>query len=173
MKKKTVISDETLSGQNKIYIIKCGNCTPVGTRAGMTATSVRVGFAGFALCSEFEDDSWEPVRCGVADYLDKHISHLDQFRELALPAMKEALIPLQELELSPINPIKIPVIIGLPEDRPGLPTDLEGEIGRLFYETSLRARLSFMFEFIHQGHTSLEIGDRNRGTAYLFPAQSK
>ncbi|MCG8337967.1 MAG: hypothetical protein MJE63_25985 [Proteobacteria bacterium] len=56
-----------------MYIIKCGNCTPLGERAGVTATSVRANFSMISRSQKYDDDNWEPVRMGLAEYLEEDL----------------------------------------------------------------------------------------------------
>ncbi|MHC4103655.1 MAG: beta-ketoacyl synthase N-terminal-like domain-containing protein [Planctomycetota bacterium] len=63
----------------------------------------------------------DPYVVAMVPSLDVSYTGHQRYFDLALPALNEALDPLNNL---PGNVRPIPVIIGLPEDRPGLPDDL-------------------------------------------------
>ncbi len=138
--------------ENDIVVINCGNRTPLGTRTGVTAASIRARFSVIALHRDFMDEYLNPIRLGVAEYLDEDLNHYEQFRDLALPALIECLSPLKDLEPKPA-PVK--VIVGLPELRPGI-LDLLGTF-LLKPMEDLRYRFGFELDvkFIYEGHTSI------------------
>lgn len=135
----------------EMYVIKCGNCTPLGERAGVTAASVRAGFSEISIIPEIEDNNWEPIRLGLASYIHKSKQLEDQFNELAQPAFEEAVSPLGELSFTSNI---LPVLIGLPEDRPGLLNQIEAVVEQPIKEALESLNLTPQVEFIKFGHTS-------------------
>ncbi len=134
-----------------MYIVKCGNCTPLGERAGVTAASVRAGFSAISISEKFEDEAWEPVRLGLAEYMNEYLNIEEQFQELAYSALKEVVSFFPE---NNIRVAQIPLIVGLPEGRPGLPTQLSKSLEQKLFEASKNVNIPFSMDFILQGHTS-------------------
>ena len=132
-----------------IVIISCGNRTPVGHRTGLTACHVRGGMAGIKRHPDFMDSYMNPVRLGTVDYLEDLYNH-ERLIELSKPALTETLLPLAEFEkLS-----GIPVIIGLPERRPGLAPQIDFVLERSLMESGTLPGVELSFDFLFQGHTS-------------------
>ncbi|MCG8333067.1 MAG: hypothetical protein MJE63_01015 [Proteobacteria bacterium] len=134
-----------------MVIIRCGNYTPLGERAATSACSVRAGFTAMVRSKSYKDKSWEPVRIAVLADLNLNRDIWVHFRALALPALKEALQPLVGKRE---HRLEIPVIIGLPEPRPGLPKQLGTGLAMHLSQLSLDLNLNLDFEFIEAGHTS-------------------
>lgn len=137
---------------NEMVILHCGNRTPLGTRAGTTASGFRSRFSGIKLSRDFEDDAWQPIRIGEVECLDEGLDHTDQIANLALPALTETL----EYFTDPTTkPAEITVITGLSEPRPGLAHDLEQKLTQALDKLSTQFRLFLRFEYISQGHASV------------------
>jgi 3-oxoacyl-[acyl-carrier-protein] synthase-1 len=67
------------------------------------------------------DSEGDPMVVAMAPYLSDDVAVIDRFQQLALPAAQEALAPLIQLTEGMQS---IPLIVGLPATRPGLPADL-------------------------------------------------
>jgi len=106
---------------NPTCIVEVGALTSVGLSAPATAAAVRAGISGFADHPYMINQEGEPYVVAMVPSINEGTFGTQRFIDLAIPAIEEALYPL-------INPHKnfgqIPVIIGLPEVRPGLPDDL-------------------------------------------------
>lgn len=106
---------------NAICIIGIGATTSVGLDAVTTAAAVRSGISGFQEHPYMINQEGEPYVLAMVPSILPEIVGADRYIELAIPSILEALAPLQELssEQHEIN-----VILGLPEQRPGIQDDL-------------------------------------------------
>ncbi len=104
-----------------VCVVGLGAATAVGATAPATAAAVRAGVAGLADHPYMIVQIGEPFVVASAPYLGTDVVGRDRFIELALPAAREALEPV-------IGRVRfrgpIPAFIGLPEARPGLPSEL-------------------------------------------------
>ena len=108
-----------------VCIVGIGTLTSIGLDAPATAAAVRTGIAGFAEHPYMINQEGDPFVVAMVPSLDDSAMGTRRFVDLALTAIKEALNPLYNL---PGDIGNIPVIIGLPEVRPGLPDDLSTEL---------------------------------------------
>lgn len=134
-----------------VFIVDYGNCTSLGERAGVTAASARAGFAMISLQPKILDDHLEPIRLGLVEYLEEGLSNSEQMLELTLPSLKEAYSLLLEQE---ITVLEIPVLVGLPEERPGLPPNLKEFLSQSILESGEKDGIRFNIEIIPNGHTA-------------------
>ena len=134
-----------------ICIIQCGAQTPVGISAEMTAASIRAGITRILEHSEFEDEGWSPIKLGIAEYIEEYVEIDGRMVELLLPALEETLVPLIK---NKIPQQTIPLLIGLPEKRPGLPLDIEPIISQPIYKLGKEVKYDFQIEFLYEGHSS-------------------
>ncbi|WP_300667627.1 beta-ketoacyl synthase N-terminal-like domain-containing protein [Desulfoluna sp.] len=104
----------------EIAIVQCGARTPVGTSAAMTAAMVRAEVTRLLRHPYFEDDQGKPLVMGRASYVGEEYEGADRFIALAIPALEEALRPLKGI---PHQKLPLPVVIGVPEIRPGFSFD--------------------------------------------------
>jgi 3-oxoacyl-[acyl-carrier-protein] synthase-1 len=107
--------------KNPICVISTGAVTPVGLNAAATAAAVRAGIAGFSEHPYMIDREGDPYVLAMAPLPE--IMGAERCIRLAVPAIQETLAPLKDgvgLHLG-----DVPVIIGLPEQRPGWPQELE------------------------------------------------
>ncbi|GBC62134.1 3-oxoacyl-[acyl-carrier-protein] synthase-1 [Desulfonema ishimotonii] len=105
---------------DRVCIIGVGALTSVGLHAASTAAAVRAGISGFAEHPYMINREGEPYVLAMVPGIDPYITGTRRYTGLAIPAMAEALLVLDTLKLGS----NIPIIIGLPEKRPGLPDDL-------------------------------------------------
>lgn len=136
---------------NKSYIVQCANRSPVGTRASMTAASIRAGISRLMKHPDFEDKMWNRITVGLAAFADPDLMYIDRLLELTIPALKDVILPLETFQ-EKISPI--PLIIGLPEARPGLPEDLKQTIKTSISDLEKEIKTKFVVEFIAKGHSS-------------------
>lgn len=106
---------------NSICVVSVGAMTSVGLNAPASAAAVRSGIANFADHPYMINQEGDPYVVAMVPSVNKGTSATQRYIDLALPAIEEALYPLNNLA---INIGEIPVIIGLPEVHPGLPDDL-------------------------------------------------
>ncbi len=109
------IKDET------IHIVGLGARTAVGLSAPMSAASVRAGLSRIGEHPYMIDRAGEAMVVARATYLSAEVGGVERFVALAEPAVQEALAPLQNVNTR-VEPM--PFIVGLPAQRPGLPTNL-------------------------------------------------
>ena len=112
-----------------ICIIGLGARTSVGLSAPSSAAAVRAGITRISEHPYMIDKSGESMIVAMASYLPDDAVGIERFWKLALPAAQEAFNFLSILTggLPPI-----PLIVGLPAERPGLPGNLAGEIANRF-----------------------------------------
>lgn len=115
-----------ISNKEDISIAGLGACTSVGISAPMSAASVRACISSINEHPYMIDKAGEPMIVSMASYIPENIAGVERFTALGLPAAEEA--------LSGINPsvTKMPLIIALPSQRPGLPKNLGKEIALRF-----------------------------------------
>ena len=134
-----------------VFVVGIGACTAVGTTALSSAAAVRAGISAFSEHPFMIDATGNPMIVARASYLSDNPILIERLLQLAVPAANEVLIPLNGI--SEKNP-PIPVIIGLPSQRPGLPETLDTQIVEKF---NLMIGNSFQFssiETIHTGHSA-------------------
>lgn len=105
-----------------IYILKCGTQSPVGTHSGMTAASARAGISRFCTHPSYEDRDWLPVKVAMAGYLEPAMTAVDRMTAMGAAALGEVL---QVLEKSGCEAGRVPLLVGLPSERPGLDRQLQ------------------------------------------------
>ncbi len=137
--------------KEKIYLIHYGAFTPVESSAPTSIGPVICGFSQFGLDEDYLDQNWESIRLAKSRYLSPYLSNLEQFLALAEPALEEALTPLSKM---PDLPSDIPLIVGLPEDRPGLAPNLESSLSEILKSVSEKYVHSVATSYIKEGHTS-------------------
>lgn len=106
---------------DSICIIGIGAITPVGLDAVTTAAAVRAGISGFQEHPYMINQEGEPYVLAMVPSIEPDIVGVERYIELITPSIIEALTPLQHL--SP-EQHEINVILGLPEQRPGIQDDL-------------------------------------------------
>lgn len=98
-------------------IVGIGARTPLGMDMPSSAAAVRAGICAIGRHPAFVDLDGEPMSVASAPYLSEELAGDRRLHALAHPAIEEALAPLSRLN-APAEPI--PVVMGLPERRPGL-----------------------------------------------------
>lgn len=101
-----------------IAIVGIGARCAVGLQARTAAAAVRAGVTGFGDHPYAIDQAGDPIVVARDPILDVALQGPERFVALARPALFEALAPLAERG---IGTTALPVMIGLPEPRPGLP----------------------------------------------------
>ena len=137
--------------QNSVYIVGVGALTSIGLNAPATAASARAGIAHFNEHPYMIDREGEPYILAMVPTLDTGIIGVDRYIHLALPAMKEALIPLAELAEAVGH---IQAKIGVPEDRPGFPRNLQAKLSDEVKKLSTESYLISETAIIAKGHSA-------------------
>lgn len=121
------------SKDETIHVIGLGARTAVGLSAPMSAASVRAGISRIGEHPYMIDRFGEAMVVARASYLSNELSGVERFIELAAPAVLEALTLLQSTTVR-VEPM--PLILGLPAQRPGLPANLAEGIVNHFKNTT-------------------------------------
>ena len=137
--------------QNSVCIVGVGALTSIGLNAPATAASARAGIANFNDHPYMIDREGDPYVLALVPTLDTGIMGVDRYIHLALPAMQEALKPLAGLSEGVGN---IQAIIGVPEDRPGFPRDLQARLSDEVKKLSSESYLMSETEIIAKGHAA-------------------
>ena len=113
--------------RDSVCIVGTGALTSVGLTAPATAAAVRAGIANFNEHPYMIDQEADPYVLAMVPTLDADLIGVERYLQLAGPAIEEALGPLAAIGKSLGE---IYVLIGIPEERPGLPHDLAVSITR-------------------------------------------
>jgi len=108
--------------EREVFVAGFGARTPVGATASSSAAAVRAGIAMFAEHPYMVDKAGNRMVVARDALLSDDEVGVDRFIELGLPAALEALVPLTNLLSAKES---LPLFIGLPAPRPGLPERLE------------------------------------------------
>jgi 3-oxoacyl-[acyl-carrier-protein] synthase-1 len=134
-----------------VYVVGVGGRTAIGLTAPASAAAVRAGIAGFTDHPSMIDQHGNPFVVARAPYLSADVVGAERFSELALPAAREALEPISGLIQ---ETLPMPLIVGVPAPRPGLPAELEAKLlGQLTDVTSHRCRISEIL-LLPTGHSA-------------------
>jgi len=121
----------------RTVITGMGASTPVGRDPWAAAAAVRAGISGFAEHPFMVDTAGAPMRVAMAPWLGADCGGVERIAALLLPAMEEALRPLDAPSWRS-GRLKLSLELGLPPARPGLPPDfmekLDGSISESFPE---------------------------------------
>lgn len=127
---------DSLSPSTSIAIIGLGVRCAVGLTSSAAAAAVRAGISRFSDHPYMLDKVGEPMVIAQEPTLDLTLQGPERFSQLAAPALKEALAPLTQRNVSLES---VHTLIGTPDLRPGLPSGIEEALGRLVAsETSLK-----------------------------------
>jgi 3-oxoacyl-[acyl-carrier-protein] synthase-1 len=113
-----------VSSFSQVCVVGLGARTPIGLSAAESASSVRAGINLFAEHPFMVDRIGEPMVVSRAPYLPEGLRGTERLAELAGPTAEEALAPLGNLA----HAFPVPLILGLPAPRPGLPARLAEEL---------------------------------------------
>ena len=104
-----------------VFVMGVGASTPLGKTAPASAAAIRAGITAFGDHPYLLDGDGEPFVVASAPYLPEDLSIEERCGELALPAAQEALACLERISVKGQN---IPLILGMPARRPGVPSHL-------------------------------------------------
>jgi 3-oxoacyl-[acyl-carrier-protein] synthase-1 len=146
---------------NSVCIVGTGAVTSIGLNAPATAAAARAGIANFNEHPYMIDREGDPYVLAMVPSLETGTMGADRYVQLALPAMQETLRPLTGFDKSVFQ---VEVQIGLPEDRPGFPRDLQlklsDEVKKLSAETYAISDIAFIVKGHSAGLVALETGSR-------------
>lgn len=123
----------------RVGIVGIGARTPVGLTAHSSAAAVRAGISRIGDHPFFIDKAGQPMSVAMDFFLPPELDGPDRFFELALPALREAIRP---VETFPNGQFSFPLFFGIPEPRPGL---AEGMDRILTEKLKNRKRLTLPF----------------------------
>lgn len=132
-----------------VHIVGMGASTPVGRNVWASAAAIRAGLCGFREHPFMIDTAGEPMRVALAPWLPVEVGGAERLAELLLPAIAEALQPLETLLARPSERPRLGLALGLPPPRAGLPEDLIEQ---------MKARLTVDFGAILSNITAVPIG---------------
>ncbi|MCP4114958.1 MAG: beta-ketoacyl synthase [Desulfobacteraceae bacterium] len=112
-----------------VCIVGIGGRTPVGLNAAVSAASVRAAISRIGDHPHMIDKAGDPMSVAMVPVLPDDLTIQDRLYELALPGIREALTPLAG-KGPDIDPV--PMILGMPELRPGLQKRHYGDIEERF-----------------------------------------
>jgi len=137
--------------QPGVCVVGFGAATAIGRTAPATAAAARAGIAGYAEHPFMISKRVEPYIQARAPYLDVTLPLPQRLLGLALPSAQEALEKLVDRLTAPVS---VPVFVGLPSPRPGLPAELGPELIRqLAGVTAPGCRLA-PIQLLQQGHSA-------------------
>lgn len=111
---------------NDVHIVGIGAHTTVGRTMTTSAAAIGAGLSRLTVHPRVFDSRGEYVTVSMASYVADDLDIVDRMAKLALPAINEALGPLSFHETCQGS--TIPLVLGLPRERPGLPNTFVRDI---------------------------------------------
>jgi 3-oxoacyl-[acyl-carrier-protein] synthase-1 len=133
------------------YVISLGARTSVGATAASSAAAVRAGISLFSEHPHMIDTAGNPMIVARAPYLLEDTDIVDRVLDLAVPAIRETLDPFQDLFRQIPS---LPVVVGLPSKRPGLPESFTGRIAEKLKTMTEEGYERSSVEIIQTGHSA-------------------
>ena len=134
-----------------ISIVGLGARTPVGLDSAATAAAVRAAISGIGEHPYFIDKAGEPMKVARDAKIDPATPLAKRLATIAQCALRECLAPLASTEEWGAS---IPIFLGLPENRPGVPADLGETLAQALVGTEpSRIPLGPVFAF-PEGHAA-------------------
>lgn len=138
-----------------LCIINAGAQTPNGTDLTMSVATLLANIARIYTFRPIEDSDFNPVSLGLARYLPDDLHLSERFTELFIPALQETVGVVDETECDSAS---IPVLVGLPKQRPGLDDDMESILASALNGSDIALKKRCLLEFIREDHDSGLIG---------------
>jgi 3-oxoacyl-[acyl-carrier-protein] synthase I len=133
-----------------VCLVGGGACTSIGSTLPASAAAMRAGVAVFGDHPFMVDTAGEPMVVSRANYLPDDVTGVQRLLALAGRAAGEALTPLYPVVG---NVRRIPVIVGLPSPRPGLPEHVDSDFAEAFQRLLTAFPIS-QVEVIPRGHSA-------------------
>ena len=144
---------ESAGGNNQVCIVGIGARTPVGLSAASSAAAVRAAISAIGEHLWFIDKAGEKMCVARDAKIAPELGGVERFYELAKPALLEALLPL--IQSSTFNTIlSLPLFLGLPELRPGLPNQLDEELASRLDQVIETGKLNITTTTFSYGHSA-------------------
>lgn len=137
--------------QNSVCIVGVGAFTSIGLSGPATAAAARAGIANFNEHPYMIDREGEPYILAMVPTLATQLMGVERYVHLAIPAIQEALTPLADLE-DGVGTIQVK--IGLPEERPGFPEDVQSKFSEEVKKHNLERYQLEDIELIGKGHAA-------------------
>lgn len=134
----------------QVCIVGVGARTPVGLTAASSAASVRAAISAIGEHPCFIDKAGEKMCVARDAKLPPELGGVKRFNELSKSAAKEALFPLIQSNIK----ISLPLFLGLPESRPGLPANLAQELKHYLDSELSTTNLQVMTTMLPYGHSA-------------------
>ena len=141
---------ESAGSNNQVCIVGIGARTPVGLTAASSAAAVRAAISAIGEHPWFIDKAGEKMCVARDTKLAPELGGVERFYELAKPAMEEALLPLIQSNTQ----MSLPLFLGLPEFRPGLPNELDKELALRLDKVTDAAELLLTTTTYSYGHSA-------------------
>lgn len=140
-----------MTRDHDVCLVGGGACTSIGATLPASAAAMRAGVAAFSDHPFMVDTAGEPMVVSRANYLADDVLGVQRLVTLAWRASSEALTP-----LLPILPDvrRIPVMVGLPSPRPGLPEHAERDFSEAFRQQLCASFPVGEVEVIPSGHSA-------------------
>lgn len=135
---------------SQVCIVGVGARTPVGLTAVASAASVRAAISAIGEHPYCVDKAGEKMCVARDAKLPPELGGVKRFNELSKFAAKEALLPLIQSDIR----ISLPIFLGLPEPRPGLPANLAQELKHYLDSELSTANLQVMTTTLPYGHSA-------------------
>ncbi|GJG86588.1 beta-ketoacyl synthase [Gemmatimonadetes bacterium T265] len=103
-----------------VAVVACGARTPLGANLAASAAAVRAGMSAVRTHRAPVDAAGEPMSYAADTFLAPHAPVDERLASLAATALAEALAPLA----GHVHGGALPLFLGLPEPKPGLPPGL-------------------------------------------------
>jgi 3-oxoacyl-[acyl-carrier-protein] synthase-1 len=134
-----------------VLVAGLGACTPLGHGLWDSAAAARTGMAAFVEHPFLVDRRDEPIVVSPAPYLGDDLGVERRILELARQAALEAVLGLASEDGRVLS---VPVLVGLPEARPGLPADTLERIATRLREALAEACGVTELEAVPHGHAA-------------------
>ena len=140
-------------GNNQVCIVGIGARTPVGLTAASSAASVRTAISAIGEHPWFIDKAGEKMCVARDAKLAPELYGVERFYALAKPAMEEALLPFMQSDIHNTQ-MTLPLFLGLPELRPGLPNNLEQELAFRLGQLGKTSNVNLTTTTFSYGHSA-------------------
>lgn len=134
-----------------VCVVGVGARTPLGLNGPSTAAAVRGAISAIREHPFMIDKAGERMSVAIDPVLPPEIANTDRMYQFADAAMEEALRPLMQ---SRVQGVSLPIIVGLPEERPGY-SAASGD--KLVRQLAISQNGPFQFTHgmaLHEGHAA-------------------
>jgi 3-oxoacyl-[acyl-carrier-protein] synthase-1 len=154
--------------QDQVCIVALGAQTAVGLNAESTAASVRAGISGFSEHPFMINQQKEPFVLALIPNIDPYSDYHQRLIDMASAAVEETVHNLGHLTILK----KIPMILGLPETRPGVADHIPATIEKNLMKLNLKNLSINKIDFLLNGH-SAGLMALERGSQLILSGRSE